>query len=238
MGPEGALGVRDDLFSEYALDHCFDEMFDAIGQPRAPYAALHSRLLELSPAESAPAAARRRQRVPATGHHVHGLRRRAGHRAHLSLRSAAAHHDRARVGHDRARAVAAADRAQSVPQGHLSRRPHPRRKASSRASWSTARSTTGREMRRHPPAARHLRVGRRHRSRAAARRPVRRARRQPARAERRVVHADEPPDHQARLPAAVHGLRDPSRSITTGRRCWRRCARSRRPTSRTRRSCC
>ena len=28
MGPEGSLGVRDDLFSEYALDHCYDEMFD------------------------------------------------------------------------------------------------------------------------------------------------------------------------------------------------------------------
>ena len=50
------------------------------------------------------------------------------------------------------------------------------------------------------PQARHLRLGRRHRSGAAARRPVRGARRQPARAERRVVHADEPPDHQARVP--------------------------------------
>ena len=51
MGPEGSLSVRDDLFSEYALDHCYDEMFDRAGVPREPYAALHRRLLELSPAE-------------------------------------------------------------------------------------------------------------------------------------------------------------------------------------------
>ena len=51
MGPEGAVGVRDDLFSEYVLDDCYDEMFDRSGMPREPYAALHRRLLELSPAE-------------------------------------------------------------------------------------------------------------------------------------------------------------------------------------------
>ena len=31
MGPEGSLGVRDDLFSTYALDNCFDEMFERAG---------------------------------------------------------------------------------------------------------------------------------------------------------------------------------------------------------------
>ena len=39
-----------------------------------------------------------RPRVPDAGHHVHRLRRRAGHRAHLPLRSAAADHHRARNG--------------------------------------------------------------------------------------------------------------------------------------------
>jgi hypothetical protein len=51
MSPEGVAGARDDLFSEYVLDDCYDEMFDRSGIPREPYAALHRRLLELSPAE-------------------------------------------------------------------------------------------------------------------------------------------------------------------------------------------
>jgi uncharacterized circularly permuted ATP-grasp superfamily protein len=44
------------LFSQYELDHCYDEMFDGSAVAREPYAALHRRLLELSSA-----ALRRRQ---------------------------------------------------------------------------------------------------------------------------------------------------------------------------------
>ena len=44
-------GLRSSLFSQYALDHCYDEMFDASGQARAPYEALFRRLLELPSSE-------------------------------------------------------------------------------------------------------------------------------------------------------------------------------------------
>ena len=51
MATQRATDIRTGLFSQYALDHCYDEMFDASGVPRAPYEALHRRLLELSPAD-------------------------------------------------------------------------------------------------------------------------------------------------------------------------------------------
>ena len=51
---DGALDVKTGLFSEYALDHCYDEMFDRSGVARPPYEALYRRLLELSPAELRP----------------------------------------------------------------------------------------------------------------------------------------------------------------------------------------
>ena len=42
-GPAALAG----LFSSYQLDNCFDEMFEASGQPRPQYRALFSRLMEL-----------------------------------------------------------------------------------------------------------------------------------------------------------------------------------------------
>jgi uncharacterized circularly permuted ATP-grasp superfamily protein len=51
MATQRATDIRTGLFSQYALDHCYDEMFDASGVPRAPYEALYRRLLELSPAD-------------------------------------------------------------------------------------------------------------------------------------------------------------------------------------------
>jgi uncharacterized circularly permuted ATP-grasp superfamily protein len=39
------------VFSHYALDRCYDEMFDASGVARAPYDAMYRRLLELPSAE-------------------------------------------------------------------------------------------------------------------------------------------------------------------------------------------
>src|SRR3954467_6568311 len=44
-------GTQAGVFSEYALDHCYDEMFDASGEARAPYRAMYRRLLELPPSE-------------------------------------------------------------------------------------------------------------------------------------------------------------------------------------------
>src|SRR5580765_8938030 len=51
MPMDNAIDGRAGFFSQYALDHCYDEMFDSSGAPRPPYAAMHRRLLELSPAE-------------------------------------------------------------------------------------------------------------------------------------------------------------------------------------------
>src|SRR5687767_14908885 len=48
MLSDGSLGAQSDLFSDYRLDHCFDEMFQERGVPRPPYEALFRLLLELS----------------------------------------------------------------------------------------------------------------------------------------------------------------------------------------------
>ena len=53
----GGPAALSPLFSGYTLDGCFDEMFEADGQPRPPYRALLARLLDL-PADDL----RRRQR--------------------------------------------------------------------------------------------------------------------------------------------------------------------------------
>ena len=46
----GALG-QTAPFREYTLDHAYDEMFDAAGQPRPQYAHLFERLLTVDPTE-------------------------------------------------------------------------------------------------------------------------------------------------------------------------------------------
>jgi uncharacterized circularly permuted ATP-grasp superfamily protein len=51
MATEKAIDTHTGLFSRYALDHCYDEMFDASSAPRPPYEALYRRLLELSPSD-------------------------------------------------------------------------------------------------------------------------------------------------------------------------------------------
>ena len=89
-----------------------------------------------------PAAAGGRQGVPDAGHHLHRLRRRPGHRADLPVRSAAAHHHRGGVAHARARADAAADRHQPVPEGRLPRGPDPRRRRRAARAWCRAAGTT------------------------------------------------------------------------------------------------
>ena len=150
------------------------------------------------------------------GHHVHRLRRQSGHRAHLSVRSAAAHHHGGRVAHARARPDAAADGHQPVPEGRLSRRTDPRRRRRAARPGPELPALPPRDARR-ARAPRHLRVGGRHRSRPARGRPVRRARGQPARAERRVVHAREPRGHQARAAGPVRPLsRQPDRALRSG----------------------
>ncbi len=225
------------LFSEYALDHCYDEMFDASGVPRPPYEALYRRLLELSSADL------RQRQQDADSAFLHqgvtftvygddqGTERIFPYDL-LPRIITAREWETIERGPDSAR-----DRAEPVSQGHLPGRPDPEgrhRPAPSRLQRATLPPRDGG----HPPAPRHLRVGGGHRSGAAARRAVRRARRQPARAERRVVHADQPPDHQARLSRAVHELRRPAdRSLRPGAAGHAALACARRSV-RTRRSCC
>ena len=79
------------------LDAAYDEMFDAAGAPR-PHCRAALRRAAGGPRGRARAApGRGRQGVSHPGHHLHRLRRRAGHRADLPLRPAAAHHHRRRV---------------------------------------------------------------------------------------------------------------------------------------------
>ena len=86
-------------FSAYLRDAAYDEMFDAAGAPRPHYRALYERLLELARRRAALRASRRptsrscNQGITFT---VYGAGR--GHRAHLPLRPAAAHHHRAPSG--------------------------------------------------------------------------------------------------------------------------------------------
>ena len=194
-------------FGTYTLGAAYDEMFDAQGRPRAALRGAVRAPADARPAGDAAAAVGRRPRLPAPGHHLHGLRPERGHRAHLPLRPDPAHHHRRRVGRARARADPAHHRAQPVPEGHLHRRPHPRRRRRPARRWSTAASTSAARCRACRCAATST-------SRSPA--PtwcalpdgvVRRARGQPARAERRELHADQPPGDQARLPAALQQLR-------------------------------
>ena len=193
-------------FRSYTLGAGYDEMFDAQGASRAHYEALHDRLQTLDPQEMRQPANRGRPRVPAPGHHLHGLRAGRRHRAHLSLRPHSAHHHRRRMGGPREGTDAAHHRAQPVPEGHL----QPRQGAGRRHRPARA----GLQLQALPPgdagragAARRLCFRRRHRPRARPRRLVCRARGQPARAERRQLHADQPAGDQARVPAAVQQLR-------------------------------
>ena len=216
------------LFSSYDVGVGYDEMFDAGGAARAAVpAALRGAARRLARGAGA-APGRGRQGLSDPGHHLHRLRRRAGHRADLSVRPAAAHHHRRRVADARTRPDAAADRDQPVPQGRLPRGPDPRRRRRAARPALELPALPPRDARRPRPP-RHLRVGRRHRSRAPRGRPLRRARGQPARAERRVLHAREPRGHQARACRGCSIAIRSARSRSTARRCWRRCARSRRP---------
>lgn len=95
------------LFGDYPLDQAFDEMREPGGEVRAQYRALAETLAAL-PADEL---RRRKQSVdlalPHSGHHLHRLRPRRGHRTHLPLRSAAPPGHCPGVGPHRARAYAA-----------------------------------------------------------------------------------------------------------------------------------
>ena len=183
----------------------YDEMFDAAGRRAAALPGAARRAADRLAGGAAPPPGRGRPRLPDPGHHLHRLRRRAGHRADLPVRPAAADHHRARMGHARARPDAAADRDQPVPQGRLPRGPDPLRGHRAARPGLQLPPLPARDARRPRPP-RHLRLDRRHRPGPPRRRRVRRARGQPARAERRVVHARQPRGHQARLPRPVQPL--------------------------------
>jgi len=81
----------DTLFGDYPLDQAFDEMREANGDLRPHYRAL----AETSPAslkKNSSAASSPRPRLSHPGHHLHRVRSRRGHRAHLPLRPAPAPH--------------------------------------------------------------------------------------------------------------------------------------------------
>ena len=201
------------IFEGYTLGQAYDEMFEGPGCHRPHYAGIHERLCGLPIEHLAGAPARRRRRLSHAGHHLHGLRpgRRRG--AHLSVRPAAAAGDGGGMGDDRAGPRPAHHRAQPLSPRRLPRGPDlrgRRRAADARASMPSFPARDGRR----PGAARLLSDRRGHRSRSRPGRPVPGARGQPARAERRLVHAGEPPDRQAGVPAAVRALqRPPDRSL-------------------------
>src|SRR3954464_3659483 len=108
-GPPGSDG----LFAAYELDGFFDEVFDSEGRVRPHYAPLLARLTGFTPDDllrraRLPRAAFRRPRrcLPEPGHHLHGLRRGRGHRAHLPDGPAPPDPSRRRVGPHRGRARA------------------------------------------------------------------------------------------------------------------------------------
>ncbi len=115
------------LFGDYPLDQAFDEMREPSGEVRPHYRALAETLATLPAGRVAAAQAVGRPRLPHPGHHLHRLRPRRGHRAHLPLRPAAAADHRAGVGPHRARADAAHHRAQSFSARRLLRRQDPQR---------------------------------------------------------------------------------------------------------------
>ncbi len=98
---EQSLGA---LFSDYVLDANYDEMFESAGMARPHCRALFQELRGASEAELSLRQLEADKAFLTQGHHLHRLRRRSGHRAHLPVRSAAAHHLRAGMADARARA--------------------------------------------------------------------------------------------------------------------------------------
>ena len=217
------------LFSRYDIDNPYDEMFDAVGPAaRALPTRCSTICARRRQPELAPAPDRGRQGVPDAGHHLHGLRRRS-RAPSASSRSTCCRASSPRA-EWRTLERGLTQRLTAINlflkdvyhEGRiLAEGVVPRELVYSCRHYR-------REMRGVARAPRHLRVGRRHRSRPARRRPVRRARGQPARAERRLVHARQPRGDEARVSRAVRSLQRARRSRTTARRCWPRCARWRR----------
>jgi len=46
------ISDKNRLFTDYTLDHCYDEMFDPSGAARPPYEAMYRLLLDLRPPSS------------------------------------------------------------------------------------------------------------------------------------------------------------------------------------------
>ena len=131
------------LFSSYELDAAYDEMFDAGGTARGRTAcALLEDLLAVSEGELRQHQTEADKAFLAQGITFTVYGDDAGHRAHLSLRPAAAHHHRRRVADARARPDAAADGASTCSSRTSTTTGGSSPKASSRATWSTAAATT------------------------------------------------------------------------------------------------
>ena len=147
----------------------------------------------------------RRPELSQPGDYVYGVRARRRHGADLSLRSAAAHYHRGRVGAGRGRADAADYGAESVSARHLQRGTDSRRRRCA-ARGGLQLQTFPAPDDRAAGAAQCIRGGVRNGPDPDGRRRVRGARRQPARAQRRELHADQPARDEEDLSAAVSQL--------------------------------
>ena len=206
---ERPSGTQSGLFADYALDHCYDEMFDSSGVARAPYQAMFRRLLELPPAEL------RRRQQDADSAFLHqgvtftvygddrGTERIFPYDLLPRIITASEWDtiERGLIQRVTALNLFLKDIYQDgrilregiVPRALVHSAQHFRREMMGiRPRRDIYVSVAGTDLVRLPDGA------------------VRGARRQPARAERRVVHADEPADHQARVPGALHELRRPA----------------------------
>ncbi len=134
---------NEDLFAAYGRHRAYDEMFGRSGEVRAHCLPLLRRTARRLARAARRAAARGRQGVSHPGHHVHGLRRRAGHRADLPVRPGPSPDHGAGMADARARPDPAAHGHQPVPEGRLPRGTDPRGGRRSRASWSRAAGISG-----------------------------------------------------------------------------------------------
>ncbi len=164
----GALG-QTAPFREYTLDHAYDEMFDAAGQARPQYAHLFERLLTVDPTElrqrqSAADLAFLNQGITFTVYgQKEGTERIFPYDLLPRILTSAEWDVIERGLTQRITAL------NLLPQGHLQRRPHPRRGHRPARADLQLQALPPRDARR-AGAPRRLRVGRRHRPRAAARR--------------------------------------------------------------------
>ena len=181
------------LFEGYQHEGFFDEFVDELGEVRPHYRQLALRLGALAPEELA-----RRERLRDAafrcGHHVHGLRRGRGHRAHVPDGPAARASSRPTSGHTSRQAsvqrVTALNR--FLDDLYVGERAAVQRRHRAEVARDVQSDGFEREAFGDPGARGRSLPRRRHRPRARRRRHLPRARGQPAQPERHLLRAREP----------------------------------------------